>query len=302
MGSNVRNIKLANFVAGIGAFALVASFGSAVQAAAFEFTWDLLSHPHGALSKPFYGLRLSKVNAANNTFTWDFSDPESEMFLTYRNEDPDGGGAESIRIFGTARGGRDAGGQDWETGYSALWAFDVTYTGDEAILAFFDGSTDFADINNEPVELYVRSGFDAAMTGTVTATTSSDNGLIDAGDSFSIALGGAHTIGSALNGVQNGQAGVDMHFWYDLSGHRIQVTDPGIPGFANILDRHVGAGWVDITSSFLHGVTNGHAASGTRDFLVTGVAAPEPASLGLFGGALILLAAFRRRRHLAALD
>ncbi len=84
-------------------------------------TYKLANHPDGGAASPYYGLRLDGLIGGNSsdTFTFDFDDASSDMKLDY-----DGS---SIRIYGTAFGGRDIG-SSYAIGSTAIWTIDFTYS------------------------------------------------------------------------------------------------------------------------------------------------------------------------------
>ncbi len=83
--------------------------------------YRLRNHPDGNQAAPFYGLRLDElfdVTSGNDVFTFDFETPESDMRLIYDGV--------SIRIVGTAFGGRDIG-AGYDPDYTSLIEVDFTY-------------------------------------------------------------------------------------------------------------------------------------------------------------------------------
>lgn len=277
-------MKLKSIATGFATIAIGATLMSfAPPAEALVFAWDLGSHPDGGRATPYYGLRLDNVNSANDDFTWDFEN--STMTMTYSNTAP--GVNEQITISGNALGGRDAG-SDWDV--FANWAFNLVITGDDAIRLFSggtgveDGTLDGTDA---PFDIFVKST-DANLSGTVSLIdgTISDPGttnLLTSGDFFSLFFDG--TVGGNF-------------FHYDQNFERLNCPAHNA-NIAGVCDRtHEGAGWVNIDSSVLSGVEDGHkTGKHTRDFLFTGVAnVPEPGMVGLLGLGLIGMGIARRRK------
>lgn len=123
-------------IAHLVAFGLLACAGSilpaGVQAAVIqEFQYDLWSHPDGNAAPPSYGLRLDGIewfisNGVNggdsDIWTFDFTDMKATY--TYNSMADD-----TFRIFGTAVGGRDLSGGNYDEGQFAEVSIDFTYTG-----------------------------------------------------------------------------------------------------------------------------------------------------------------------------
>ena len=83
--------------------------------------WRLGNHPDAAQNPPPYGLRLDElfdVTTGTDVFTFDFEAPGAAMFLDYDGT--------SVRIFGTAFGGRDAG-TDYDPAWTSQITVDVVY-------------------------------------------------------------------------------------------------------------------------------------------------------------------------------
>ena len=89
-----------------------------------DTTYQLGSHPAGAVAVPFYGLRLDGMLTGNSseTYTFDFDAPGASMMMYWDSMTND------LRIWGTAYGGEDAG-TNYLAGTTALWTIDFTYTG-----------------------------------------------------------------------------------------------------------------------------------------------------------------------------
>jgi len=294
---------------------------SGTPALAFVQTWELLDHPDGAQNPPPYGLRLDRVNAANDKFSFSFGSL-GNMRLKYFSAAEVGG--ERIEIKGTATGGRFVEGNGsavydqnnvrvWSD--KATWSFDLTY--DTNITRTGDGVT-------TPVEVSVNDAINMLGSSTsgphgrveVVANTmmqfddvnnvyNAGSGLIQNGDFFEL-----QSRGKGSNGVSGN------HFFFDKSLHRLpnwggpsnagstvqQCLNAGYD--AEMCNRWTGAGWVTITSSTLTGLSNQHSTSTAccRDLLFTArltdsQTVPTPATIGLFGAGLLGLAALRRRRR-----
>lgn len=82
--------------------------------------YRLHNHPDGAVQPPFYGLRLDGLFLNDNKeFTFDFDDPQSEMWLEYSGTE--------IHIFGHSFGGEDKGGEYKDNKYLGVYDIDFTY-------------------------------------------------------------------------------------------------------------------------------------------------------------------------------
>jgi hypothetical protein len=93
-------------------------------------TYEIRNHPDAAIDPPPYGLRLDElidVTTGDDRFTFSFNpddNPAINMQLTLSDL---GGGNFSIRIFGTAYGGRDIGGA-YDPAFEGLAQIDFLYT------------------------------------------------------------------------------------------------------------------------------------------------------------------------------
>lgn len=91
-------------------------------------TYRLRNHPEGAAAPPMYGLRIDElfdVTAGNDAFTFDFEVSGTDMRLEHD-------GASTIRIHGTAFGGRDVGG-GYDPAWTSLVVIDMTYHGIQGV-------------------------------------------------------------------------------------------------------------------------------------------------------------------------
>ena len=83
--------------------------------------YDLFNHPNGNAEPPKYGFRLDELQGANTgDYTFSFEGNGAAMQLEFDTV------AETIRIFGTAFGGRDTG-NSYDSDNSGLWSIDFTY-------------------------------------------------------------------------------------------------------------------------------------------------------------------------------
>lgn len=102
--------------------AVVALLTSAASAAALnDGLYFLSNHPDAAQAPPGYGLRLDDlidVTPGKDVVTFDFNDSRSDMLMEISGS--------RIRIFGTAFGGLDTGGE-YDEDLSGLWEIDFTF-------------------------------------------------------------------------------------------------------------------------------------------------------------------------------
>lgn len=112
---NIRRI-----LASIIATALLIPAGSAYAAV---IVFQLESHPGGNVSPPPYGLRLDGLfdGNTNEEWTFDFSDPQSDMKMWVDTI------ANTITIAGQAYGGRDAG-AGYDPILSGVWDISFVYS------------------------------------------------------------------------------------------------------------------------------------------------------------------------------
>jgi len=103
-----------------GALAVVC--GSASAALIQQGVYRLHNHPDGNANPPPYGAKLNELYDATgnlDVFTFNFDDPQSEMYLEYTGT--------TIHIYGVALGGRDLGSSYANDQYLGLYTFDFTY-------------------------------------------------------------------------------------------------------------------------------------------------------------------------------
>ena len=159
-------------------------------------TYELCNHPDGAVSAPFYGLRLDGLltGDAHDIVTFDFEDAQSDMRINIQDD--------SIRIFGVAYGGLDIG-EEYDPHNSGLWKIDFTYNN----VTGLDGDDD----------LIVERNLAGTNTGEITQ-------LYGDGASFDLTdYAGAHPMTFQLgDGVDDlgyrGFSGISGWGWVNHSG------------------------------------------------------------------------------------
>lgn len=84
--------------------------------------YNLHNHPDGNANPPAYGMRLDGLydTSGSDIFTLDFDDPQSSVQMQITDN--------SIRIFGSALGGRDVGGSYANDQYLGIYTIDFTYS------------------------------------------------------------------------------------------------------------------------------------------------------------------------------
>lgn len=249
-----------------------------------QFEYDLWSHPDGSMAPPPYGLRidgiewyatggLSGPNSASDAWTFDFNHPLADMRAVYTVND--GVNDDTFRIFGTAIGGRDISGPDYD-GPPALVNIDFTYTG-------FDGQNSFLD-----PEIHVNDGPAQASTKGMGKITFQQQ-------TFGIQANTTVNLLAFANGSGN-------LFNFDADpapGHRLDDYCSGAnpPAYCGM---PVGWGWLALADSNFNPHTAYHTSY--QDFIFVSndvpVSVPEPAGLAMFGTMLgvFSLACFVRRR------
>lgn len=109
----------------IGLLALSSAAQAGIAPILAPGTYPLANHPDGNAAQPYYGLRTDGLRTGNasHIYTFDFEAPGAAMFTDITDT---GGGNYSIRIYGTAFGGRDIGGT-YDAVESGLVSIDFTY-------------------------------------------------------------------------------------------------------------------------------------------------------------------------------
>lgn len=122
---NTRTVSLRAIGAAIGLLALSSAAQAGLSPVLAPGTYPLANHPDGNAATPYYGLRTDglRTGNANDIYTFDFEATGAAMFIDITEGAP---GAYSIRIHGTAFGGRDTGGS-YAPGESGMVAIDFTY-------------------------------------------------------------------------------------------------------------------------------------------------------------------------------
>ncbi|MEM8883319.1 MAG: PEP-CTERM sorting domain-containing protein [Planctomycetota bacterium] len=232
----------------------------AAEVRADPLTFQLGNHPDGGARPPLYGFRLDGLfnDGGSSIYTFDFEAPGADMKLTVT---PDGGGSGTVRIFGTAFGGLNAG-----NGYAAdmnkvgLWEIDFTYVENVMI----DGDL---DVVVAPDSQMGAPGFNE---GTIKKLTGPN-------------------IGETFYYVdEDGNKGFAFKFNND-DNHRLGGSGLSGP------ETWVGWGWVNHDDMAI-GPNNipGHVKA--SDWLFTGQPVPEPGTIALFGAAAAGFLVMRRRR------
>ncbi len=182
-----------------------ASPGTGLSTLAPDGTYRLHNHPAGNAAPPFYGLRLDGLvgGDADDTFTFDFDHPQSDMTMVV-----DGS---TIQIAGVAFGGLDIG-NAYDPALSGVWQVEFTYenvmnaSGDDDLLV------------------------DAPHAGTNTGTITQ---LFGAGETFDLtdvadSSGMSFRLGNEDDdGGHRGFAGISGWGWTIHSGasHHIKASD-----------------------------------------------------------------------------
>ena len=255
-----------------------------------QFEYDLWSHPDGSMAPPPYGLRIDGIEwyatggfsrdpgatgGHSDAWTFDFNHPLADMRAVYTVND--GLNDDTFRIFGTAIGGRDISGTNYD-GPPVLVDIDFTYTG-------FDGQNSFLDPN-----IHVNDGPAQASTkGMGTITFQQQTFGIQANTTVNLLAYG------------NGSGNL---FNFDVDpapGHRLDDYCGGAnpPAYCGM---PVGWGWLALADSNFDPHTAYHTSY--QDFIFVSndvpVSVPEPAGLALFGtmlGAFSLASLARRRKR-----
>ncbi|WP_299614861.1 PEP-CTERM sorting domain-containing protein [Pelagibius sp.] len=245
-----------------------------------QFEYDLWSHPDGALAPPPYGLRIDGIEwyatggasgGNSDAWTFDFDHPLAEMRAVYTVND--GVNDDTFRIFGTAIGGRDISGTNYD-GPPVLVDIDFTYTG-------FDGQNDFHD-----PEIHVNDGAGQASTkGMGTITFQQQTFGIQANTTVNL-LAFANGSGNLFN------FDVDPAPGHRLNGYCGGANPPAYCGMP------VGWGWLALADANFNPHTAYHTSFQDFIFVSNKVPVPEPTSLAMFGTMLgtFSLASWIRRR------
>lgn len=112
------------FAAAFAAAAVGSAFAGPTPVVA-SGTYRLFNHNGGGAQPPAYGLRLDGLDLhhSNRLYSFDFENAQSDMKMTVNHANG------TIRIFGTAFGGRDVGNsyENPAQGRVGLWQMDFTY-------------------------------------------------------------------------------------------------------------------------------------------------------------------------------
>lgn len=121
----------------VGLLALASAAQAGVSPILAPGTYALENHPDGNAANPLYGMRADglRTGNANDIYTFDFEAPGAAMFTDITDN---GGGNYSIRIYGTAFGGRDTGGS-YDATESGMVSIDFLY----AVATQVPGDDDF---------------------------------------------------------------------------------------------------------------------------------------------------------------
>lgn len=159
--------------------------------------YELRNHPDGAARSPYYGLRLDGLftGDTNHIYTFDFEAPGSNMRMTIT----EAAGDLSVRIFGTAWGGRDvgssyAGGSHPDAHRTGLYSIDFTYRENVVI-----------DANGLRV-----TGDHSSNNGSITAPTGQVFGMVDEQ--------GSHDYSFQVANGHRGHPGLSGWGWVNHSG------------------------------------------------------------------------------------
>lgn len=164
--------KVLSRLGGVCAIALgVAVFGGTANAALIESgAYRLFNHPDGSLNPPPYGARFDGLygNPAHD-YTMDFEAAGSAMFMDVDLV------AGTIRIYGTALGGRDIGGvYDTAAPTYGFYDFDFIYNG----ITQVPGDDD-----------YWFNGANHSNSGTIVTPLGTTVNIVDEADVYTFRLG-----------------------------------------------------------------------------------------------------------------
>lgn len=178
----------------LGVLALGA-IASAASGAIFDY--QLANHPDAQVDPPPYGLRMDGLDGSADFFTVSFDTGDgSDVRLRYDD------GAETIRIWGTALGGRDAGGGYAADSFFGMYTIDFTFSVGVGLVPGDD-------------DLWV----DTATGSNFGTLTLPDSSVLDLYDVFNAGEGHAFRFGDEDDDLgHRGFAGISGWGWLEIDG------------------------------------------------------------------------------------